>query len=108
MRYLPRVSVDVVYCELCDNPYRRAAGACDNCGQSGPVHWEALKDEARDLRLNVFVVFALAVIGLVVAWGVSRGALLLLVFPLGFGGLQFQRLLAIQRVLRKQKKPETF
>ncbi len=108
MRYPARVNVDVIYCELCNNPYRRAAGACDNCGQSGGVDWDALADEARSLRVYVIGGFGLALLGLVITFTVTRGAMLLLVLPIGFGGVHLQRLLAIQRLLKKRTKPEVF
>ena len=71
MRYPARVNVDVIYCELCNNPYRRAAGACDNCGQSGAVDWDALADEARSLRGYVIGGFGLALLGLVITFTAS-------------------------------------
>ena len=95
-------------CALCGNPYRRAAGACDNCGQSGESDWDALAAEARSLRVRVFGGFGLALLMLVLACGVFRGAVFLFIFPFGFGAVRVRRLLAIERLLRDRSAPNSF
>jgi hypothetical protein len=108
MRYTAIVSIDIVHCELCGNPYRLAAGACDLCGQSGPVEWEKLAQEARSLRVQIIAIFGLALLGLVATFWMTRGAMLLFVLPLSFGGFQLHRLLAIQRQLKQRGTPRSF